>query len=64
MTQQLAQWACLVFVMLWLGLFCIGLVREVSNRKADSATAMAFVLMISGILALLLRAAGTFSMIF
>lgn len=63
MTQQLAQWACLVLMLSWNCLLCIGLVREVANRKADSATAMAFVLMISGILALLLRAAGAFSMI-
>ena len=63
MTQQLAQWACLVMLVIWLGLLLCLVVHGVASREADSAANLTVTLMLSCIFALLLRAAGAFSMI-
>ena len=64
MTQQLAQWACLVMYLMWQGLLVIAVIRETASRNSQSAVTVAIVAMLTGIFGLLLRAAGTFTMIF
>lgn len=64
MTQQLAQWACLVMYLMWQGLLVIAVIRETASSNSQSAVTIAIVAMLTGIFGLLLRAAGTFTMIF
>lgn len=64
MTQQLAQWLCLVMYLMWQGLLVIAVIRETASRNSQSAVTVAIVAMLTGIFGLLLRAAGTFTTIF
>lgn len=64
MTQQLAQWACLVMYSMYMALMILAVVKEVSAGNSQSAVAVTIATMMSGIFGLLLRAAGTFTMIF
>lgn len=64
MTQQLAQWACLVIYSMYMAIMILAVIKEVSDRNSQSAVAVAIATMMSGIFGLFLKAAGTFTMIF